>query len=288
MVANRFVALSITLLGSLVASCGDGSVGNLPPEVSLDSEPIVGGSTATLADWPWIVSLRDAYGHYCGGSLIAPNWVVTAAHCNSPSSVRVGPNSKTAVSRNVSSRIVHPNFKSSTFENDIALLKLSQAVNNVATAPLNTDYGFPSVIPLADANSSVTPNTRIAGWGTTSEKGEPVDTLREAAIPALTNASCATVFQGYLPVYDNEICAGYESGGVNACYGDSGGPLIISFGDSLLAGIASWGKGCARKDLPTIYTRVSSHLDWINNNVSGVRTVSPTAIIMATLIAVSS
>lgn len=274
-------ALTVFVASVALANCTD--VGREPfvEERPSSEAPIVGGTTASAADWPWIVSLRNGSGsHFCGGTLIAEDWVLTAAHCPTPATVRVGPTTSTAVVRNISRIIRHPAYNASTDENDIALIQLSQAVTGVTPALLNRDGGFPSAIALNQATSTAQANTRIAGWGATSEGGSGSAVLLNASVPALTNDSCAAA---YAPstIFASNLCAGYQAGGTDTCQGDSGGPLTYSFGGSLLAGITSWGIGCARAGLPGVYTRVSSHTDWITQNVTAARTYSPTAVIVA-------
>jgi secreted trypsin-like serine protease len=246
--------------------------------------PIVGGSTANPNDWPWIVSLRSSSNaHTCGGSLIAPDWVLTAAHCPSPANVRVGPTASTAVSRNVLKRIVHPGYNATTGENDVALIQLSQSVSGVEAVFLNLDSGFPYAIPLVEATQPVLANINVAGWGATTEEGIGSATLLAAMLPTVTNNSCASAYNPYPNVgvvFASNLCAGYQHGGVDTCQGDSGGPLTFSFGRPLLAGVTSWGLGCARPGLPGVYGRVSSYTGWITQHVTSAGTFSPTALIV--------
>ncbi|XXX74009.1 serine protease [Sorangium sp. So ce134] len=273
-----FSFLTMTTLAGCVGSEAD----YVPEDVASDALPIVGGVPAVAAEWPWMVSLRDSTNsHFCGGTLIAPTWVLTAAHCGAPASVKIGPAASTAVSRGVAQRIAHPSYNASTSANDIALLRLSSAVTGVATAPLNRDAEFPNGVALSNATGSASRNVRVAGWGDTSEGGSPSATLLAAAVPVITNSSCATAYSGLGAVFASNICAGLMGGGVDTCQGDSGGPLTFQFGGPLLSGITSWGEGCARPGLPGIYARISSYIDWIAQHVSNSQTVSPTALIAA-------
>ncbi len=266
----------------ILTGCADASIEDPPPGKTQASSPVVGGTTADPGSWPWIVSLRTSNNsHYCGGSLIDPSWVLTAAHCGMPASVRVGPTASTAVVRNVTRRIVHPGYNASTSRNDVALIQLSQPVDGVETVRLNRDPGFPASVPLAEATSTAWANTHVAGWGATAEGGSGSATLLEAAVPALTNSSCANAYPND-EISASNLCAGYQGGGVDTCQGDSGGPLTFSFGRPLLAGITSWGIGCARPGLPGVYVRVSSYIDWITQNVANAEPFSPTAVITIT------
>ncbi|HEX8537448.1 MAG TPA: trypsin-like serine protease [Cystobacter sp.] len=126
-------------------------------------------------------------------------------------------------------------------------------------------------------------NTNAAGWGATVENGGSTATLLAAAMPAVANASCADAYSSYPSigvVFPSNLCAGYQGGGVDTCQGDSGGPLTFLFGHPQLAGVTSWGLGCARPGLPGVYARVSSYIEWITQHVTTARTFSPTAVIV--------
>jgi secreted trypsin-like serine protease len=104
---------------------------------------------------------------------------------------------------------------------------------------------------------------RILGWGTTSENGSSSNQLRTATVPIVSDSSCRSSY-GSDFVQSDMVCAGYTSGGVDTCQGDSGGPLLIG---GVLAGITSWGEGCAEAGHPGVYTRLAAFSDLVTAQV---------------------
>jgi trypsin len=224
-------------------------------------ERIVGGSPAVKADWKFIVELRRG-GHYCGGSLVNANWVVSAAHCTQAGAsvytvvageYNLNQNEGTEQSRTVSRIVNHPQYNPSTIANDISLMRVSQPFQ------LNNDVQAANL-----PNSGFTPaaNLAVAGWGALSEGGSSPSMLYAVTVPFVTDASCRSSY-GQGAILDSMICAG--TGGRDSCQGDSGGPLVSG---STLAGIVSWGQGCARPNYPGVYTEVSYFRSFIDSNVS--------------------
>jgi secreted trypsin-like serine protease len=233
---------------------------------------IVGGREAAEGAYPWQVSLGvawidDAYrAHFCGGSVYSASWIVTAAHCvkgNQPEEVRVaaGTNSLRpgTIRHNVRRIIVHKAYNPATSDNDIALLELFE--------PLTLDAKT-RAIPLLDQATEAAVLTEgatleVTGWGATSEGGKPVGTLRFVAVPFVTRETCnrPLVYNGQITA--NMICAGPLVGGADSCQGDSGGPLSAVAASPVLAGVVSWGEGCARPNKVGVYTRVPQYADWI-------------------------
>lgn len=245
-------------------------------------QKIVGGSTVTQGDWPWMVVLSystfSASEFFCGASLIDERWVLTAAHCVQESYV-VKPADSFAVYvggshlyndpgqlRLIEQVIVHPGYNESTSDNDLALLKLSTPVENAETLPL---------LPLATMDGlSAGSSTTVIGWGSTigydpsnpsPSVNYPAD-LQQVTMPLVENAICNINLGG--SVTSNMICAGLDAGGVDSCQGDSGGPLMTQqAGQWYQVGIVSWGYGCASAGYYGVYTRAANYISWIEDQI---------------------
>jgi len=244
---------------------------------------IVGGHEATPGDWPWMTALvyrgSDAYsGQFCGGALIAPQWVVTAAHCVEdirPGQIDVVINRHDLTSTDgerveVTRIIRHRNYNPVTLDSDIAILMLAEPSSQPTLA----------VIPPRDPDKLALPFTdaTILGWGdTTPGYGEYPEVLMEVMVPILPNRISRRIYGDSFTV--NMLAAGPKDGKEDACYGDSGGPLIVPNADGtdyVLAGISSWGHGCAQPLSPGLYTRVEHFSYWIDKVVPVSTTIIDT------------
>lgn len=234
-----------------------------PTAEAADSR-IVGGSTTTTGAYPFMMQITDAsQNQFCGGTLVSATKVVTAAHCmvgESTSSVRVvggrtylnGTNG--TVSR-VSGIWIHPDYQDVTQGNDVAVLTLSTSMS----------YTPASYVDSSDTGVYAAGTTaRILGWGTTSSGGSSSNQLRTATVPTVADSSCASSY-GSDFIASDMVCAGYTSGGVDTCQGDSGGPLLIG---GVLAGITSWGEGCAQAGYPGVYTRLTTFSDEVGEQIA--------------------
>lgn len=233
------------------------------PTAEAASTRIVGGTTTTTTAYPFMMQITDAsQSQFCGGTLVSATKVVTAAHCmvdETTSSVRVvggrtyrnGTNG--TVSR-VSDIWVHPDYTDATNGNDVAVLTLSTSM----------PYTTASYVDSSDTGVYAAGTTaRIVGWGTTSSGGSSSNQLRTATVPTVSDSSCGSSY-GSDFVQSDMVCAGYTSGGVDTCQGDSGGPLLIG---GVLAGIVSWGEGCAQAGYPGVYTRLTTFSDEVAEQV---------------------
>ncbi|KXJ21989.1 CUB and peptidase domain-containing protein 1 [Exaiptasia diaphana] len=246
-----------------------------PPSGSCGIRPltrIVGGTDANHGDWPWQALLRYASGsQFCGGALVAPQWVVSASHCVSSLSasdihIRMGAHKRTSSvgteqDFKVIKKIMHESYQNpKQYSNDIALLKLEK--------PVTLDkYTNLVCLPPRAVDIATDSKCWITGWGTLSSGGSQPETLQQAEVPIVSPATCQNSYPNMID--KTMVCAGLKKGGVDACQGDSGGPMVCeSNGAFYLHGATSWGYGCAAPDKYGVYARVSHLRDWIDQKIA--------------------
>ncbi|XP_049733952.1 chymotrypsin-like elastase family member 2A isoform X2 [Elephas maximus indicus] len=262
------------LLSALVA-------GALSYELPTDQDQmprVVGGEDAVPNSWPWQVSLQYSssgqWRHTCGGSLVAKNWVLTAAHCISSSRtyrVALGKHSLSSVESgsvtvSVSKSVVHEKWNSNQVSkgNDIALLKLANSVSLSDKIQL-------ARLPTA---GSILPNNYacyVTGWGRLQTNGAASDILQQGRLLVVNYATCSSSSWWGSTVKTNMVCAGGD-GVVSSCNGDSGGPLNCPASNSKweVHGVVSFGSSlsCNYYHKPSVFTRVSNYIDWINSVIA--------------------
>ena len=240
-----------------------------PELVGSDESEIVGGTEATPGDFPWQVQLQiPGYPHYCGGSIIDTDWVLTAAHCAeglaaSSFTVRAGLHRRSAPDSNVQTRgvaqvVMHPSYNPFTADNDVALLRLS--------APF---VFTPRVQPIqvATADPAVGTPAPVSGWGQTAASPSPsADALQKTVLPVRSTATCNAAGTLPLLVRPSMVCAGFVTGTSGGCHGDSGGPLVAErdtfSGGWEQIGVVSWGVGGSCSSY-TVFARLSVFAAWI-------------------------
>jgi len=258
--------------------------------VSADTR-IVNGSTAGVNQFPWQVALisdpSDPFNsQFCGGTLIDKKWVVTAAHCapdsddDSTTYVLAGITNLLSTDDGELSEVTwftHPDYDEETTDNDIALLRLKSPID------LDSCQQCQAIsLVTSDNESTVMPpgtEAQVSGWGNTigGENIEELTNFDEELLWAslyITDCTDSPSLYEENEITNNMFCAGVTDFDTDACQGDSGGPLVVDDNDgvsTLLAGVVSWGTGCARQGYPGVFTRVANYETWINKKTTTER-----------------
>ncbi|NWI91615.1 CEL2A elastase, partial [Pitta sordida] len=234
---------------------------------------VVGGENARPYSWPWQASLQYSsngnWYHTCGGTLIATNWVMTAAHCIGSRTYRVllgkynlAATEQGSVTAYPEKMIVHPNWNPQNVANgyDIALIKLTKHVSLSDKIQL-------ACLPAPQSILSSNTACYVTGWGRLQTNGPLPDDLQQGRLLVVDYATCSQPSWWGKTVKTTMVCAGGD-GIISSCNGDSGGPLncLGSDGRWQVHGIVSFGSslGCNYYHKPSVFTRVSAYNSWIN------------------------
>jgi trypsin len=251
---------------SILAALCSGFAAVAQEEIKPPKRRIVGGEPTDINQHPWQVALQFKGNFFCGGSVVAQRWILTAAHCfkfsrsTSDWRVKAGATNfvKGGVWSEIDSVLVHEAYDADTHENDIAMIKLKVPAAG-------------QVIPLAAA-SLIVPvgqSLEVTGWGAT-EEGSVSRELLKATVPHVDTSTCNTPgsYNGRVKV--GMMCAGHKEGGIDSCQGDSGGPLVWrhSADGPILVGVVGWGDGCAAELKYGVYIRVAAYRDWIDRVIA--------------------
>ncbi|XP_028627994.1 coagulation factor XII isoform X2 [Grammomys surdaster] len=242
---------------------------------------VVGGLVALPGSHPYIAALYWG-DNFCAGSLIAPCWVLTAAHClqnrPAPEELRVvlgqdrhNQSCERCQTLTVRSYRLHEGFSSVTYQHDLALLRLQERKNN--SCAILSPYVQPVCLPSGPASPSETVLCEVAGWGHQFEGAEEYATfLQEAQVPLIPLDRCSNSNVHGDAILPGMLCAGFLEGGTDACQGDSGGPLVCEEEGAerqlTLRGVISWGSGCGDRNKPGVYTDVANYLTWIQKQTA--------------------
>ncbi|MFD3485881.1 S1 family peptidase [Streptomyces sp. NPDC058665] len=264
------------LTGGLATIAAGAVLPLVSPVPAAADRVVVGGEPAPAAESPWVVALssRERFGNtragqFCGGAVVAPTKVLTAAHCMGRDVLGVKPEDVTDLrviagreelrgkggrEVRVGSVRIDPAYDPATHASDLAVLTLAE--------PLPARYTVRPADPGSEALAPGTP-AKVFGWGDTSGRGAYASALRSAPVTVLADSECERAYPGGSGgryEASTMLCAGDPDGGHDACQGDSGGPLVAR---GRLIGLVSWGSGCGKAGSPGVYTRITSAGDQV-------------------------
>ncbi|CAD7012580.1 trypsin zeta-like [Ceratitis capitata] len=277
MVKSAFHIVNLLWVMSLLTACHAGTNARYNFKAAHNVQGInpriVGGQVADIAKYPHQISLRERdlnvrdepYQHLCGGSIYSARIIITASHCvngteESQLVVVAGANQRAGadgVITPVQEIIMHEEYDDSDGKNDIALLVLTTAlpINNFTIKPVQLTSAQPQEGEMAT----------VTGWGLNGQH-ELADLLHVVTVPIVSNTICSERYGG--SITDDMLCAGLlDVGGKDACQMDSGGPLLVH---GKLAGVVSWGYGCAEPKFPGVYANVRYFLPWLSERITKV------------------
>ncbi|TPK84877.1 serine protease [Mesorhizobium sp. B2-4-13] len=274
-----------TLSAATLAESVDRSVGSQPYKDKVEAylnkklNKIVGGVPSVLGELPWQVSLgiswiaSPAEAHFCGGSIFNEKWIITAAHCvdgNTPASIIVTAGTidltQPGQRLNINRIIVKDGYVTPSGGSDIALLELTDTLKlDASTAsPISVLTAAEETTELAEGAS-----LKTSGFGYKEQGGQVSAILNVVTVPLVSSNVCNSTLSYDGKIAGDMICAGIAEGGKDSCQGDSGGPLTTMTPTPRLAGIVSWGKGCAQPLKYGVYARVASFTSWIDACIAG-------------------
>ncbi|XP_013919535.1 PREDICTED: urokinase-type plasminogen activator [Thamnophis sirtalis] len=244
---------------------------------------VAGGAKASIESQPWIATIFRSRGNqfFCGGTLIDPCWVLTAAHCFPKSSdtskfiVRLGRSATNASNANdqefrVERLIIHEQYlqENEDYNNDIALIKIRSSSGQCAE-----ESAIVKTICLPSEDLMLRDNSlcEVSGYGKENKSAIFYSrVLKSATVQLIPQSTCKRYYMGR-NVNENMLCASHPEWKSDACSGDSGGPLTCtSNGRMVLYGIVSWGDGCAKQEKPGVYTRVTRYIPWIESHMNRI------------------